>query len=463
MAIQYIVDKQGNEHELEDIRITTADMTNWNAKQNALTAGSNISISGNTISATDTTYTAGNAIGITNNEIGLKTANGLGVNSDNELYVRLGAIIDQNTLKINQQGNIETAIGGGDIENLLLNYGGEQDWKTITEGMDYISLPYSQLPAQSNMLYMYVPYIEDGEAVYDDNAHITFVQVQPGVFIADNQINPAINDYLVKKIEFNTNNQSILIQVNTNSSKYTVGREFYFELWEEVTQSIGVDYIPTNGYALSKTPGGLMVNASDGSLVQTDQRGLRINANFSRNSNTTPITYSINETTLESISAENWNTLGTLSNYRASGQSVRLRIVFKWYNSEHQSIQIGNVIETDFTNTGTGQFIADTSGIREGFPINAIQLDQPPEQVRFKVKKNANIGSEYANVASFEITQMQVVVPGTIKLNAECTQYGRPTDSGQYFQGAGTYTLKCNVTQQEQGFNFNYYWVKDSE
>ena len=38
-------------------------------KQNTLTAGSNITITGNTISATDTTYTAGNAIDITNNVI----------------------------------------------------------------------------------------------------------------------------------------------------------------------------------------------------------------------------------------------------------------------------------------------------------------------------------------------------------------------------------------------------------
>ena len=36
--------------------ITENDITNWNGKQNALTAGNNISISDNTISATDTTY-----------------------------------------------------------------------------------------------------------------------------------------------------------------------------------------------------------------------------------------------------------------------------------------------------------------------------------------------------------------------------------------------------------------------
>ena len=40
-------------------------------KQNTLTAGSNISISGNTISATDTTYTAGNGISIQNGVISL--------------------------------------------------------------------------------------------------------------------------------------------------------------------------------------------------------------------------------------------------------------------------------------------------------------------------------------------------------------------------------------------------------
>lgn len=38
--------------------VTSTDITAWNGKQNALTAGSNISISGDTISATDTTYSA---------------------------------------------------------------------------------------------------------------------------------------------------------------------------------------------------------------------------------------------------------------------------------------------------------------------------------------------------------------------------------------------------------------------
>lgn len=36
--------------------VTASDKTTWNNKQNKLTAGTNISISGNTISATDTTY-----------------------------------------------------------------------------------------------------------------------------------------------------------------------------------------------------------------------------------------------------------------------------------------------------------------------------------------------------------------------------------------------------------------------
>lgn len=38
--------------------VTASDKSTWNAKQNALTAGTNISISGDTISATDTTYSA---------------------------------------------------------------------------------------------------------------------------------------------------------------------------------------------------------------------------------------------------------------------------------------------------------------------------------------------------------------------------------------------------------------------
>lgn len=49
--------------------VTASDKTTWNAKQNALTAGDNITISGDTISATDTTYTAGNNIDITDGVI----------------------------------------------------------------------------------------------------------------------------------------------------------------------------------------------------------------------------------------------------------------------------------------------------------------------------------------------------------------------------------------------------------
>lgn len=49
--------------------VTASDKTTWNAKQNALTAGDNITISGDTISATDTTYTAGDNITITGTTI----------------------------------------------------------------------------------------------------------------------------------------------------------------------------------------------------------------------------------------------------------------------------------------------------------------------------------------------------------------------------------------------------------
>lgn len=52
-----------------DKPISTATQTALNAKQNTLTAGTNITIQNNVISATDTTYTAGDGIGITNNEI----------------------------------------------------------------------------------------------------------------------------------------------------------------------------------------------------------------------------------------------------------------------------------------------------------------------------------------------------------------------------------------------------------
>jgi hypothetical protein len=44
--------------------VTSSDITTWNGKQDALTAGSNIQISNNTISATDTTYTAGTNVQI---------------------------------------------------------------------------------------------------------------------------------------------------------------------------------------------------------------------------------------------------------------------------------------------------------------------------------------------------------------------------------------------------------------
>ena len=45
--------------------VTAGDITTWNGKQDALTAGTNITISGNTISATDTTYTGSDGITLT--------------------------------------------------------------------------------------------------------------------------------------------------------------------------------------------------------------------------------------------------------------------------------------------------------------------------------------------------------------------------------------------------------------
>lgn len=44
--------------------VTSSDITTWNGKQDALTAGSNIQINGATISATDTTYSAGSGLNL---------------------------------------------------------------------------------------------------------------------------------------------------------------------------------------------------------------------------------------------------------------------------------------------------------------------------------------------------------------------------------------------------------------
>lgn len=52
-----------------DIHVTASDKSNWNAKQEALTAGTNVQIQNGVISATDTTYTAGSGIDITNGVI----------------------------------------------------------------------------------------------------------------------------------------------------------------------------------------------------------------------------------------------------------------------------------------------------------------------------------------------------------------------------------------------------------
>ena len=53
--------------------VTASDITEWNGKQNALTAGSNISISNNTISATDTTYSAGAGLTLSGTEFSVDT------------------------------------------------------------------------------------------------------------------------------------------------------------------------------------------------------------------------------------------------------------------------------------------------------------------------------------------------------------------------------------------------------
>ena len=45
--------------------VTASDKTTWNAKQDALTAGTNITITGTTISATDTTYTGSDGVTLT--------------------------------------------------------------------------------------------------------------------------------------------------------------------------------------------------------------------------------------------------------------------------------------------------------------------------------------------------------------------------------------------------------------
>lgn len=53
--------------------VTSSDISTWNAKQDALTAGSNVQINGTTISATDTTYSAGTNINIVSDTISTQT------------------------------------------------------------------------------------------------------------------------------------------------------------------------------------------------------------------------------------------------------------------------------------------------------------------------------------------------------------------------------------------------------
>lgn len=67
--------------------ITASDISSWNNKQDALTAGNNIQINNGTISATDTTYTAGTGISIQNNVISATGGGGSSYTAGNGIEI----------------------------------------------------------------------------------------------------------------------------------------------------------------------------------------------------------------------------------------------------------------------------------------------------------------------------------------------------------------------------------------
>ena len=111
-----------------DIHVTAADKLNWNAKQAALTAGTNIQIQDGVISATDTTYTAGSGIDITNGVISntqtsAEWGNITGTLGDQtDLQNALNAKLDSATAALTYA--TQTALAGkADSATTLVGYG----------------------------------------------------------------------------------------------------------------------------------------------------------------------------------------------------------------------------------------------------------------------------------------------------------------------------------------------------
>ena len=111
-----------------DIHVTAADKLNWNAKQAALTAGTNIQIQDGVISATDTTYTAGSGIDITNGVISnTQTSAEWGnitgtLGNQTDLQNALDAKLDSATAALTYA--TQTALAGkADAATTLVGYG----------------------------------------------------------------------------------------------------------------------------------------------------------------------------------------------------------------------------------------------------------------------------------------------------------------------------------------------------
>ena len=82
--------------------ITSSDISNWNGKQDTLTAGDNITISNGTISATDTTYTAGTNITISDQNVISATGGGSGTEygAGDNIYFSIPAEFKGDTEKL---------------------------------------------------------------------------------------------------------------------------------------------------------------------------------------------------------------------------------------------------------------------------------------------------------------------------------------------------------------------------
>ena len=82
------------------VHVTSSEKSSWNGKQDALSAGTGISITDNVISATGggTSYTASSGISITNDEISTRIGGGLRYTQDGTLEVNsTNAIASGNT------------------------------------------------------------------------------------------------------------------------------------------------------------------------------------------------------------------------------------------------------------------------------------------------------------------------------------------------------------------------------